>query len=228
MGLPSPDTLSLSQAIAFVMSRCDCTDGAAKDALRRAGREGRLEAEGMIPLTAHPRPRFPERYPQTCEALTPADWGQQINWEADSIGRYSSVLITLQSIEAWLSQGQRGESPAKAFAPEKSAETAKPLAIDPHLSGTAPSAAVGKQSRKHATRKLKMADYRLRVVEFLRTQRRYPRRDEDHKWASDCDFHRDSLRACRKGCLPDTATKGGPRKTLSDAEIELAIKKLGA
>jgi hypothetical protein len=210
MGLPSPDTLSLSQAVAFVVSRCDCTDSAAKDALRRAGREGRLESEGVLPLTALPRPRFPERYPPKCE-----DWGQQINWETSSVGRYSSVLITLRSIEAWLGPRQEAES-SGAESAEKTADAAKLLTdtepIKSQVAGTVESGAIDERSRKHAVRKLKNSDYRQRLSEFLRTNRKYPTAAEDQKWARDNDFHRDSLRACRKTCLPDTVTKGGPAK----------------
>jgi hypothetical protein len=56
MGLPSPASLTLSEAVAFVTERCNCSEDEAKDALRRAGRDSQLESDGDIPLSAHPDP----------------------------------------------------------------------------------------------------------------------------------------------------------------------------
>src|SRR5262249_28548837 len=58
MGLPSPDSLSLSQAVAFVMQLCHCSKREAKQALQQAGLDARLVAAGMIPLSTHPNLEF--------------------------------------------------------------------------------------------------------------------------------------------------------------------------
>ena len=107
MGLPRPDLVSLSQAVTFVMDRCNCSEGEAKDALRQAGLDGHLEAEGTITLSSHPNPEIRDRHPATTrDALTSATWDHQIDWIAGKIGRYSSVRIKRQSIEAWLARGR--------------------------------------------------------------------------------------------------------------------------
>jgi hypothetical protein len=103
MGLPNPDSLSLLEAVSFVVSRCNCSDDAAKGALRRAGLEGRLRADGSIPLSAHPDPKKRGAHPyKKRQELRPEDWEGQIDWGAGKIGPYSSVLIKTASIEAWL------------------------------------------------------------------------------------------------------------------------------
>jgi hypothetical protein len=60
--LPSPDSLSLSEAVALLRVRCDCSENEAKNALRQAGLDGCLEAEGAIPLSVHPDPKFREKH----------------------------------------------------------------------------------------------------------------------------------------------------------------------
>jgi hypothetical protein len=101
--LPNPDSLSLSEAATLVRERCDCSNGKAKEALRRAGLGGRLEAGGSIPLSAHPNPDVRARHSaRRREALKPADWDNNIDWIAGTVGPYSSVLIVRASIEAWL------------------------------------------------------------------------------------------------------------------------------
>jgi hypothetical protein len=37
-------------------------------------------------------------------ALKAADWGYEVDWSAGSVGPYLSVLISRQSIEAWLAK----------------------------------------------------------------------------------------------------------------------------
>jgi len=81
--LPSPDSLSLSEAVALLRVRCDCSENEAKNALRQAGLDGCLEAEGAIPLSVHPDPKFREKHGvPTREALRKADWDNQIDWDA--------------------------------------------------------------------------------------------------------------------------------------------------
>jgi hypothetical protein len=107
MGLPSPVSLSLSEAVALVMERCDCSKDDAKNALRRAGQDGRLVAIGSIPLSTHPNPEVHARHPVLRrEPVSPADWYGDINWDASKISRYSSVAITKASLEAWLDIGR--------------------------------------------------------------------------------------------------------------------------
>jgi len=104
VGLPSPNFLRLSEAVSFLVSRASCSDDDAKEALRRAGVEGRLRAEGSIPLSAHRDPRKREEHPaRKRQMLGPEDWDGQIDWSAGRIGPYSFVFISKASIEAWLS-----------------------------------------------------------------------------------------------------------------------------
>ena len=92
MGLPSPEWLSPSRAAIYVTDCCGCSEKEAKDALLQAGRAGRLEAKGSIPLSTHPHPKKREAHPvRRYEALRDVDWNQPIDW-----GRARSVL-TLQS-----------------------------------------------------------------------------------------------------------------------------------
>gem|GEM_PF-6257382 len=103
MALPSPDSLSLSEAVALVMRRCDCSEDDAKEALRRAGLDRRLEAIGSIPLSAHPDPAIRARHrARRREAVSPADWDSNIDWINGTIGPYFSVSISRASIDDWL------------------------------------------------------------------------------------------------------------------------------
>jgi hypothetical protein len=98
--LPSPESLSLSEAAALVTERCDCPEDEAKGALRRAGLEGRLEAIGSIPLSAHPNPDVRARHSaRKREALRAADWDSNIDWIAGTVGPYFSVSIQRATIE---------------------------------------------------------------------------------------------------------------------------------
>jgi hypothetical protein len=111
MGLPSPASLKLSEAVAFVTERCNCSEDEAKDALRRAARDSQLEAEGDIPLSAHRDPVVRERHPvRKRERLGAADWSGYIDWGAATVGRYFSVSIKRSSLDAWLNTG--AESPS--------------------------------------------------------------------------------------------------------------------
>jgi hypothetical protein len=75
-----------------------------------------LEAEGTIPLSAHPDPKFREKHGvPTREALRKANWDNQIDWDAGKVGPYSSVLIKRASIEAWLTR--RGQAATETEAP---------------------------------------------------------------------------------------------------------------
>jgi hypothetical protein len=117
MGLPSPDSLSLSQSVDFVIKRCNCSNNEAKRALQRAGLDGRLDAFGMVPSTTHPNPAFREAYPvRTRRSLTPGDWASEIDWDTGKVGPYFSVSITRLSIEAWLDAGR--EAPSAPIASE--------------------------------------------------------------------------------------------------------------
>jgi hypothetical protein len=103
---PSVDSLSLSEAVALVRERRDCSEDEAKNALRRAGLDGRLEAIGSIPLSAHPNPDVRARHSaRKREALRAADWDSDIDWIAGTVGRYFSVTIKRTSIETWLDMG---------------------------------------------------------------------------------------------------------------------------
>jgi hypothetical protein len=93
------------------MQRCNCSQGEAKKALRRAGLDGRFEAIGTIHLSAHPNPAFRARHgvPKR-EALRPDAWDSDIDWSAGTVGRYFSVLLNLASMEAWLGATQHARS----------------------------------------------------------------------------------------------------------------------
>ena len=103
MGLPSPDLLSLSESVSFVVCRCNCSNQEAKEALRRAGVDRRLHADGLVPLSAHSDPKKRDAHPyRRREDLRPEDWDTPIDWDVGRIGLYSSVLIKRLSIEVWL------------------------------------------------------------------------------------------------------------------------------
>ena len=107
MGLPTPYSLWLPQAVVFVMQRCSCSEPEATQALQHAGLDGRLEATGDIPLSTHRDPKMREAHPyRKRESLRPGDWAGQIDWDTGKVGPYFSVLITRLSIEAWLNAGR--------------------------------------------------------------------------------------------------------------------------
>jgi len=119
MGVPSPGSLSLSEAINYIVQRCGCSEREAKEALRRAAQESLLEASGDIPLSAHPNPKVRDAHPvRKREALRAADWGDQLDWATGKVGRYYSVTIERASIEAWLIQGQETPSAAPISTPD--------------------------------------------------------------------------------------------------------------
>ena len=104
----------LPEATALVSARCDCSEREAKEALRRAGLDGRLEAIGSIPLSVHPDPAVRARHPaRTSTPLRPDHWNSNIDWVGGTVSPYSSVLIKRASIEAWL--GTKPAAPALAF-----------------------------------------------------------------------------------------------------------------
>lgn len=124
MGLPSPEWLSLSQTASYVADRCGCSEQEAKNALAQAGREGRLDAKGSIPLSAHPDPKKREAHSvRRYEALRDVDWNQPIDWSVGKIGPYSGILIRQSSIESWVHQ-----QPSAASMPEP--RRALPTKID--------------------------------------------------------------------------------------------------
>jgi hypothetical protein len=120
MGLPNPESLSLSEAVHFVVKRCGCSEAAAKDALRDAGLNNHLIAGGSVArsihsdlkkLAAHPVRRF--------EALRAADWGSDIDWKRNRICRHFDVRVTQRSIETWLAQAPAAPAQKNAVRPAK-------------------------------------------------------------------------------------------------------------
>ena len=117
MGLPSPDSLSLSEAINFIVQRCGCSKRKAKEALCRAGQDGLLKASGDIPLSIYPNAKICDAHPvRRREALSAGDWGTDIDWTNGKVGRYFSVSIKRLSIEAWLNTA--GETPSAPALPQ--------------------------------------------------------------------------------------------------------------
>jgi hypothetical protein len=111
VALPPAKSLTLIEAVALVKERGDCSEDEAKQALRRAGLDGRLEACGSIPLSAHPDPVIRARHPvRKCEDLRPVDWNGNIYWIEGTVDRYFSVSIKRTSIEAWLEIGREADS----------------------------------------------------------------------------------------------------------------------
>jgi hypothetical protein len=101
--LPSQDFLSLAKAVALVRERYDCSEDEAKNALLDAGLNGRLEAFGSIPLSAHPNLNFAARHPARKRvALTPDDWASGIDWNEERVARCFSVSIKRGSLDALL------------------------------------------------------------------------------------------------------------------------------
>ena len=99
MALPPAKSLTLIEAVALVKERGDCSEDEAKQALRRAGLDGRLEACGSIPSSAHPDPNIRARHPwRKSEDLRRVDWNGNIDWVEGTVGPYFSVSIKLISL----------------------------------------------------------------------------------------------------------------------------------
>ena len=193
MGLPPPDQLSLSQAVSFVIDRCHCSEREAKDALQQAGREGRLEAKGSIPLSTHRDPTKREAHPvRHYEALRDVDWNERIDWGAGKIGSYSTILIKRSSIESWLGASQPPEAVLTTEAPATSEELVK-----------------------NAFRVDTDAEYRQRIDEFRTKHGRYPTRAEDEEWCKGIGISRDRMRELRAAYRPPEVQKGGAPKKRS-------------
>jgi hypothetical protein len=111
--LPSPESLSLSEVVALVKERCDCSEDEAKKALRRAGLDGRLRAFGSKDLRAD-------------------DWNSNIDWIAETVGSYFSVSIKRASIEEWLGAEQQLSTGSLNAATERKPLT-EPTAVKPIL-----------------------------------------------------------------------------------------------
>ena len=190
MGLPSPEGLSLSQAVSFVIDCCRCFKRAAADALVQAGRDDRLEAKGSIPLSAHPDPKKREAHPaRRYEALRAVDWNQPIDWVASKIGSYSAVIIKRSSIERWLTASQPPEAAHAADVP-----------------------ATYQESAKKAFRTDTDAKYKQHVDEFWAKKGRYPARKEDEEWSKGVDIPRSRIRDLRRKFIPPEVRKGGAPK----------------
>jgi hypothetical protein len=110
--LPTPDWLSLSEAVTLIMERCDCSEDDARGALVRAGLDGRLKASASTPLSIHSDPvRRAKHSMRTRQELRSDDWNGSIDWTAGTIAPfYFSVVISRASIEAWLDVGREAES----------------------------------------------------------------------------------------------------------------------
>jgi hypothetical protein len=193
MGLPPAEELSLSQAVSFVIDRCHCSEREAKDALQQAGREGRLEAKGSIPLSAHLDPKKREAHrARRYEALRDVDWNQPIDLGAGKIGSYSAVLVKRSSIASWLAASQLPEAARAADAPATSQESAK-----------------------ETFRADTDAKYQHRVEEFWAKHGRYPTRAQDEEWCKGIGISRDRMRELRAAFLPPEVQKGGAPKKRS-------------
>jgi hypothetical protein len=122
--------LSLSDIVALVMHRCSCSASAAKEALRQAGREGLLDASGLIPLSVHPDPIRRAAHPHwRREPIGSAVWDKKIDWEKGTVDGYSTVLIGRHSIENWLTSDfvtDSASNNAKADSPGKRAKASRP------------------------------------------------------------------------------------------------------
>jgi len=192
MGLPPPEGLSLSQAVSFVIDLSRCSKREAEDALLQAGRDGRLEATGSIPLSTHPDPKKREAHPvRRYEALRDVDWNEPIDWGASKIGSYSTVLIKRSSIESWLAPAQLPKVPHVADVPTTSQDSAKTFRADTD------------------------AEYRHRIDDFRAKYNRYPTRAEDEQWCKCIGISRDRMRELRAAFLPAEVQKGGAPKKRS-------------
>jgi hypothetical protein len=196
--LPSPELLSLSEAIELVKARCDCSNDEAKIALRRAGLEGRLEAIGSIPFSAHPDPTIRARHrARRTENPRASDWNSSdIDWSASTVGPYSSVLIKRASIQAWLSSAEQQSLPGSDDRRAERDTPAKQTAVKP----------LRQQDLEAA--------YKERMDTFHENHKRYPTFDEDMQWGKSISLTRDRVRGLRDQLRPPDAKKGGaPKKS---------------
>jgi hypothetical protein len=193
MGLPPPEWLSLAQAVSFVIDRCRCSKREAEDALQQAGRDGRLEAKGSIPLSTHPDLKKREAHPvRRYEALRDVGWNQPIDWVAGKIGFYSAVIIKRSSIESWLAPSQL---PKAAHA------------ADAHTTS--------QESAKNTFRADTDAEYQHRVDDFRARYDRYPTFAEDEEWRKGIGISRIRMTELRAAFLPPDVQKGGAPKKRS-------------
>jgi hypothetical protein len=124
MRLAPSNKLSLSEAVRFVAAHGSCSEDEAKNVLRRAGLEGRLEASGFVPLSAHPDPVQRAAHPaRTPQVLRAADWSHDINWEQETIGLFFTVFVTRASVEALFIETESEQQDLPAEQPKQPGET---------------------------------------------------------------------------------------------------------
>jgi hypothetical protein len=208
MGLPSAETLSLSEAVRLVVERCGCSDTQAEEALHEAGLNDQLVAYGFAPLTI--LSRVPDHFPRRRrEDLRSGDWVSEIDWRASRIGRYADVRIMLSSIESWLIRNQGAEA-SQTPAPGVAAEVPNIVGQQSLAVGESASAA---NSPKSALRDETGKEYE-RHQRRVREQTGYdPTEREDEDWRKEQRITRQRMRDLRKAHRSPESKKGGrPRK----------------
>jgi hypothetical protein len=201
-GLPSPQSLSLSEALGFVMRRCDCTKGDAKRALREAGLDGKLLARGEVPLSAHPDIRRAAAHPvRTLQELSSSDWANEIDWEHNRIGRYFDVHVMRASIEAWLDRESDVETSNTVTTPEITVTSIEPSNTANNISKPSPFRGGLEE------------EYKALQNKSLKEKGRGTTVSEDQKWCRGQKIARRRMRELRRTCRPPESRKGGaPRK----------------
>jgi hypothetical protein len=214
-GLPSPELLSLSEAVALVVKRCSCSEAQARRALRDAGRNRRLDAKGSVPLSAHGNMIKREAHPhRRDEGLRSGDWSSEIDWDLGKIGPYSDVRITRISIETWLSGvgGVETSDLQGAFKIADEAKSPPPTAMN--------TSAVG-PDKASAFRSELEAEYKALQSKSLEEKGRGTTVSEDESWRKDRNITRMRLRELRRTCRPPEYRKGGAptkRRSASSAQ----------
>jgi hypothetical protein len=118
MGLPKPESLSLSQAVRFVVKSCGCSEAAARGALLDAGRNGKLIANASVLLSIlSDLKKIPAHTPRTFQSLRASDWNGDVDWKQNRINRFFDIRITQGSIEAWLAQAPAAPAQTESLRP---------------------------------------------------------------------------------------------------------------
>src|SRR5262249_35173411 len=106
MPLPISDSLSLSEAVQFVMEKTGESEAHVCAALTEAGSTGALTATGCLHLSALSDPAKYFDHPALSERMPvpSGNWGLPISWQKSRIGRYDLVRLNRADIERWLGE----------------------------------------------------------------------------------------------------------------------------
>jgi hypothetical protein len=121
MGLPPPRTLSLSQALAFVVEHSGAGESEAREWLEDKGREGLIEASGLLARNASPNRAVRAAHPvRDLVPVSAAAWSQP-DWTTGDLGLFMDVRISAEGLR--LALGVKATlTPTRHPGPHRAAE----------------------------------------------------------------------------------------------------------